>query len=174
MRTFFLLAGLAALVALPGCSDTTSTNPATAATQALPQEKGHDEGHDHSAGKMMISHLGKYHGKLTAHLSAKGGNELDLFVETIDNPTPVALPTLKLTGVARRGAEEFPLTFEPAPADERPKGEAAGSCSHFVAKAAFLKPDDTLTVVVEAELDGRQRKCTWKNFEVAKFTHAAE
>ena len=171
MRTFLLLAGLTALA---GCTDTAPTNPATPATQALPQEKGHDEGHDHSAGKMMISHLGKHHAKLTAHLSAKDGNELAVFVETIDNPTPVALPTLKLTGVARRGAEEFPLTFEPAPADERPTGEAAGTCSHFVAKAAFLKPTDTLTVVVEVELDGRKRKCTWKEFEVAKFTHAAE
>ena len=172
MRTFLLLAGLTALA---GCTDTAPTNPATPATQALPQEKGHDEGHDHSAGKMMISHLGKYHANLTAHLSAKDGNELDLFVETIaDAPTPVALPTLKLTGTAKRDGEEFALTFEPAPADERPKGEAAGTCSHFVAKAAFLKPTDTLTVVVEVELDGRKRKCTWKEFEVAKFTHAAE
>ena len=168
MRTLLLLAGLTALA---GCSETVST---TVTTQALPQEKGHDESHDHSSGKMMISHLGKHHAKLTAHLSAKGGNELDVYVETIDDPTPVALPLLKLTGVARRGAEEFPVTFEPAPADERPQGEAAGSCSHFVAKAAFLKPDDTLTVVIEVELDGRKRKCTWRNFEVAKFTHAAE
>ena len=55
-----------------------------------------------------------------------------------------------------------------------PKGEVAGTCSHYVAKAKFLKPTDTLTVVVEVEIDGRKRKCTWKNFEVAKFTHAAE
>ena len=130
MRTLLLLAGLTALA---GCSDTAPTSPATPTTQALPQEKGHDEGHDHSSGKMMIAHLGKYHAKLTAHLSAKDGNELDLFVETIDDaPTPVALPTLKLTGVARRDGEEFPLTFEPAPADERPKGEVAGTCSHYV------------------------------------------
>ena len=172
MRTLLLLAGLTALA---GCSDTTPTAPATPTTQALPQEKGHDEGHDHSSGKMMVAHLGKYHAKLTAHLSAKDGNELDLFVETTADPaTPVALPTLKVTGTAQRGGEEFPLTFEPAPADERPKGEAAGTCSHFVAKAAFLKPTDTLTIVVEVEVDGRKRKCTWKNFEVAKFTHAAE
>jgi hypothetical protein len=70
----------------------------------------------------------------------------------------VALAVVKITGTARRDAAEFPLTFAPAPADERPKREAAGTCSHYVAKAAFLKPTDTLTVVVE----------------VAIFTHYAE
>jgi len=172
MRKLLLMAGL---VALAGCVDTSVPPPVTATTQKLAQEKGHDEDHDHASGKRMISHLGKYHANLTAHLSAKDGNELDLFVETIaDAPTPVALPTLKLTGTAKRDGEEFALVFEPAPADERPKGEAAGTCSHFVAKAAFLKPTDTLTVVIAVEIDGRTRKCTWKNFEVAKFTHAAE
>ena len=171
MRAFFLLAGLTALA---GCTDT-APPPVTATTQKLAQEHSHDDGHDHSRDKMMISHLGKYHANLTAHLSAKDGNELDVLVETIDDaPTPVALPALTLTGTARRGGEEFPLTFEPAPADERPKGEAAGTCSHYVAKAAFLKPADTLTVVIEVEIDGRKRKCTWKNFEVAKFTHHAD
>ena len=171
MRTFFLLAGL---VALAGCSNSVPPPP-TAATQKLTQEHAHDENHDHNAGQMMTGHFGKYHAKLTVHLSAKDGNELDIFVETIDDaPTPVALPLLTITGTARRDGEEFPLTFEPAPADERPKGEAAGSCSHFVAKAAFLKPTDTLTVVIKAEFDGRERKCTWKNFEVAKFTHHAD
>ena len=172
MRKFLMLLGLAALA---GCTDTTATNPATATTQKLAQEHSHDDDHDHARDKMMISHLAKYHANLTAHLSAKDGNELDVLVETIgDAPTPVALPTLTFTGVAKRGGEEFPLTFTAAPADERPKGEAAGTCSHFVAKAAFLKPDDTLGVTVEVEIDGRKRKCTWKNFEVAKFTHAAE
>ena len=170
MRTFFLLT---ALTTLAGCS--TGPVPPTPATQKLAQEHAHDDGHDHARDKMMIGHLGKYHAGLTAHLSAKDGNELDVFIETIaDEPTPVALPTVTITGTARRGAEEFALTFEPAPADERPKGEAAGTCSHFVAKAAFLKPTDTLTVVIEVEIDGRKRKCTWKNFDVTKFTHAAE
>ena len=171
MRTLFLLAGLTALA---GCSNPVPP-PTTPATQKLTQEHAHDENHDHNAGQMMTGHLGKYHAKLTAHLSAKDGNELDVFVETIaDAPTPVALPTLTITGTARRDGEEFPLTFEPAPADERPKLEAAGTCSHYVAKATFLKPTDTLTVVIEVEIDGRKRKCTWKNFELAKFTHASE
>lgn len=172
MRKFFLLT---ALTALAGCS--TAPVPPTPATQKLTQDHAHGDGddHDHARDKMMIGHLGKYHAGLTAHLSAKDGNELDIFVETIaDEPTPVALPTVAIAGTARRGADEFPLTFEAAPADERPKGEAAGTCSHFVAKAAFLKADDTLTVVVEVEIDGRKRKCTWKNFEVKKFTHHAD
>ena len=172
MRKFFLLA---ALTTPAGCSS--APVPPTPATQKLAQEHAHVDGddHDHARDKMMIGHLGKYHAGLTAHLSAKDGNELDVFVETIaDEPTPVALPTVTITGTARRGADEFPLTFTPAPADERPKGEAAGTCSHFVAKAAFLKADDTLTVVVEVEIDGRKRKCTWKNFEVKKFIHHAD
>ena len=168
MRKFFLLT---ALTTLAGCS--TAPVPPTPATQKLTQE--HGDGDDHARGAMMIGHLGKYHAGLTAHLSAKDGNELDVFVETIaDEPTPVALPTVTIAGTARRGADEFPLAFEPAPAAERPKGEAAGTCSHFVAKAAFLKADDALTVVVEVEIDGRKRKCTWKNFDVKKFTHHAD
>jgi len=171
MRTLTLLTTLAALA---GCTPRTAP-PITPATQTLPQEHAHGDDDDHARGKMMIGHLGKYHAGLTAHLSAKDGNELDIFVETIaDEPTPVALPVAAIAGTARRGAEEFPLTFTPAPADERPKGEAAGTCSHFVAKAAFLKPDDTLGVTVEVEIEGRKRKCVWKGFEVKRFTHHAD
>ena len=181
MRAFLLLP--AALLA--GCASSTppfpvppptaSTQRSTASTQRLAQEPahGHDHG-DHDRGTVMLTDLGKYHAGLTAHLSAKDGNELDILIETqSEPPTAVALPLTSITGTARRGGEEFPLTFEPAPADER-KGDAAGTCSHFVAKAAFLKPGDKLTVTVEAEFDGRKRKGVWKGFDVAKYTHAAE
>ncbi len=162
----------ATLAALAGCS--TQTAPTTPATQKLATEGGHDE-NDHDHGKAMAAHLGKHHALLTAHISSKTGNELDILIESTDKePQPGALPLTKLTGTLKLGDAEYPLTFEPAPADERPQGEAAGTCSHFVAKAPLLKPDDTVTVTVETELDGRKRKATWKNFNVKKYTHHAD
>ena len=174
MRRLLALALLAPL-AIGGCSNPAA--PTTPMTSKVAVE-GHDEDdHDHARGKMMIAHLGKYHAGLTAHISAKDGNELDIFVETVaKSPEPVALPLPTLTAKARREGDEreYDLTFEPAPASERPKGEPPGSYSHYVAKAPFLKADDNLTVVVEVELDGRKRKCTWRGFDVKKFTHHAD
>src|SRR5262249_14357241 len=127
-------------------------------------------------GKMLLTDAGEHHAALTAHLSPQG-NELDIFFETADdNPTPVALPFTKLTAFARNIGEGEPreLTFEPAPADERPKGEKPGTCSHFVAKAPWMKPDDSLTVVLNLELDGRRTRVTWNKFVPKKYAHHIE
>lgn len=150
---------------ITGCSAPTA--PPTPATTP------DDHDHDHDRDKMLIAHLGKHHACLTAHLSSKDGNELDVFVETIgEEPTPVALPLLKLVGKAKRAdGTEQEVIFEPAPANERPKDEKAGTCSHYVAKTPWMKGDDVFTLTIEAELDGRVRKATWKSFNPKKYAH---
>src|SRR5579883_3266679 len=91
---------------------------------------GGDHGHSHERGKMLLADVGrKYHALLTAHLSAKNGNELDIFFETQDdkNPTPAAIPVESFTARIRVAGEDQSkeIKFEPAPAEERPKGEKA-------------------------------------------------
>lgn len=136
-----------------------------------------DHVHEHERGKMMLADVSQYHVGLTAHLSAKEGNELDVFFETQDKePKPVAVPLDKFTArVSRDGDDKIhELTFEPAPASERPKDEKAGTCSHFVAKAPWMKPEDVLVVSAEVELDGKKRTMRWKNFNPKKFAHHIE
>jgi len=172
MRRFAMLA-LFPLIAC-GCTQTTTTNPATPTTQVVAIEDDHD--HDHDRGKKLVAHLGKHHVWLTAHLSSKSGHELDVFVEASNEAKAVALPLDKLRGKATKAGDpkEYELTFEPAPAGERPAGEAAGTCSHFVAKTPWLTPADVWTVIVEVELEGRNRKATWKNFTPKVFAHHEE
>jgi hypothetical protein len=129
--------------------------------------------HTHDRGTMLITDVGEYHALLTAHLS-RDGNELDVFFETsVDkSPEAVALPLLSFEGQATAGdGESHVLTFEPAPAEERPKGEAEGACSHFVAKAAWMKADDKLRVVARFNLDGKELKATWNEFEPKRYAH---
>jgi len=131
-------------------------------------------GHSHERGKMLLADAGKYHALLTAHLSSKDGNELDIFFETADEkkPTPVAIPYESFTAQARTaGGELKELKFECAPADERPKGEKKGTCSHFVAKAPWMKPDDTLYVAAKIKLDGEEVTARWKDFNPKKYAH---
>lgn len=165
--TLVLAAGL-----LAGCGGTPSAVPASPSAKA---PEAHNHNHDRKG--MMLAHSGKYHFWLTAHLS-KDGHELDLLCDDGDDtdPKPIALPVAKIVAKAKRARDEqeFELTFEPAPAGERPKDEPAGSCSHFVAKAPWLKPDDVLTVIAEVNLDGRVRRPAWRQFIIAKYTHAAE
>ena len=139
-----------------GCS-TQSAGPPAAATA---RGSSHDD-HVHERGKMQLADAGQYHAALTAHL-AKSGNELDVFFETADkDPKPVAIAVKSFTATAKRAdGKEFELTFEPAPADERPKDEPAGMCSHFVAKAPWLTAEDVralkaagLTGVIAATLE---------------------
>lgn len=168
-----LLSGLLA----PGCAPK-PTPPAvvTVATAAGKEEDDH-HGHAHDRATMMAADVGKYHAWLTAHISGKEGNELDVLFETQDekDPKPLPLPLATFTGTAKRVGEdkEYELTFEPAPAEER-KGDPPGQCSHFTAKAPWLKPDDVLTVAVTVEIDGRKRTARWRDFAVAKYTHHAE
>lgn len=125
---------------------------------------------------MLIADAGDYHFLLTAHL-AKSGNELDIFVETpvSKDPQPVALPLKSFTAQATVGdGEAQTLTFEPAPPEERPAGEGDDKCSHFVAKAGWMKPDDTLYVVARITVDGKELTARWENFLPSKFAHHHE
>ncbi len=129
--------------------------------------------HTHERDKMLLADAGQYHAALTAHLSPKG-NELDLFFETTDSPPkPVALPLTKLTATVRKIGEGEPreIIFEPAPAQERPKDEKPGTCSHFVAKVDWLKPDDNLTIIMNVEIEGNRRRVQWSNFIPNKYAH---
>jgi hypothetical protein len=133
------------------------------------------EGHSHERGKMLIADAGKkYPALLTAHLSKKDGNELDIFFETADDkkPTPVAFP-LKSFKAQVKPAEGPPkeVVFECAPANERPKGEKPGTCSHFVAKVPWMKATDSLYVVVRLKLDGEDLSIRWRNFNPKKYAH---
>ena len=162
----------AALSSLTGCAE--PAPPAAAVVASGKSGHDHDHGHSHTRDTMMAADAGKYHAWLTAHLSSKDGNELDVFFETADDaPKPVALPVAKVTAEARRAGDDkvYELTFEPAPPDERPEGEAAGTCSHFVAKAPWMKADDVLAVTATVEIDGRTRNPKWIKFHPKKYAH---
>src|SRR5207302_1437870 len=90
---------------------------------------------------------------LTAHLSSKTGNELDIFFETADKDhKPVPLPLKRFTATAKTadGGEQV-LEFTPAPKDER-KDDPDGTCSHFVATASWMKPEDRLKPGLQQQL----------------------
>ena len=154
-------------LALAGCSSS-STAPSI---RSAPVEQEH--GHSHGRDKMMLADAGPIHAALTAHL-AKDGNELDIFLESADKdakPHALALASL-VVKVKRAGdATERTLTFEPAPADERPKGEPDGTCSHFVAKAGWMKRDDVLAIACEIEIDGKKHAVVWTDFVPGKYAH---
>lgn len=160
-------AGLSTLLA--GCGGTT-TDPGT-----FKSEGGH--GHAHDRGTVMLADLGKrHHAGLTAHLSAAGGNALDLVIETAGkDPKPAPLPLKTVAAKARRANDpaEYDLVFEPVPADER-KGDPEGQCSRFSAKAPWLKPDDTLSVTATIPVDGKPHRVEWADFVPKKYAHAAE
>lgn len=152
------------------------TQPSSSAPTAADKKK-EDDDHDHDRENMMVAHLGpKVHVWLTAHISSKTGNELDIFFEDLATDKPLAMSFEKVVAKAKPSREDktYELTFEPAPANERPKDEPKGKCSHFVAKTPWLKADDTLFVQFEVEYDGKLRKSTWKSFDVKKNTHHSE
>lgn len=137
--------------------------------------KSEPHGHSHEREHMLVADAGHYHAALTAHLSQKDGNELDIFFETIDTP-PKSLPLAvgKFTATARTAdGKEHVLEFEPAPMDER-KDDPAGTCSHFVAKAGWMRPDDTLTVTATVTIDGKPTPAEWKQFSPKKYAHHVE
>lgn len=129
--------------------------------------------HSHDRGAMLIADVGKYHALLTAHLS-RVGNELDLFFETPveESPKAVALPLSSIEALATAGdGQTHALTFEPAPPEERPQDETQGTCSHFVAKASWMKSEDKLRVVARFMVDGEELKANWNNFEPQRYAH---
>ena len=108
--------------------------------------------------------------QLTAHLSAAdGAYELDLFVQTAARK-PLAVRATSVAGLVRGdggSGPPRPVVFEPAPADERPAGEAAGGgCSQFVAKAPFLTPAAPVAVSVRIALEegGEADDAEWVGF----------
>jgi hypothetical protein len=132
-------------------------------------------GHTHERDKMMLADAGPYHAALTAHLSSKTGNELDVTFETADKDhKPVPLPLTGFTANAKSadGGEQI-LEFKPAPKDER-KSDPDGLCSHFVASAAWMKPNDRLTITAIVEIDGKKERITWENFNPKKYAHVEE
>ena len=163
--------GFLTLGLLAGCQ----SRPASpGADKSVPLTVEDEEGHSHERGKMLIADAGPYHALLTAHLSQKDGHELDLFFETTDtkDPKPVALPLEGFTAqVTAGGGEPKELKFEPAPAGERPKDEKPGTCSHFVAKAPWMKPDEPLYVVAKVPVEGKSVTARWKDFLPKKYAH---
>jgi hypothetical protein len=125
---------------------------------------------------MLLADVGrKYHASLTAHLSSKDGNELDVFFETPDdkNPAPAAIPIESFTAQVRNTGEDQAreVKFQPAPTEERPKGEKAGTCSHFIAKVPWMKAGDTLSIVAFLMLEGERYRVSWENFHPKKYAH---
>jgi hypothetical protein len=165
-RTWTAALLLAGLIAGAACYQQ-SKAPAPGAGQER------DHGHAHERGKMLIADAGKYHALLTAHLSSKEGNELDIFFETtsVKNPKPVALPIESFTAWATTGeGESRELKFEAAPQEER-KDDPPGKCSHFVAKAPWMKPNDNLLVVAKVPIDGKDVRIRWTDFNPQKYAH---
>lgn len=133
------------------------------------EEHGH--GHSHERGHEMLADIGPYHAGLTAHLSKKDGNELDIFFED-EKEKPHPLPVAKLTARATRKGDDttYTLDFEPAEKDER-KDDPDGKCSRFTAKTPWMKNEDVLTVTLTAPIDGQEKKAVWLDFNPRKFAH---
>lgn len=165
-------APLLALALAAGCSDRPPGPPPVVTARGSSHADG--PGHTHERAKMLLADAGPYHAALTAHLSARDGNELDVFFETAEkDPRPVAVPFDSFSATATRAADgkAFDLMFGPAPEDERPKDEEPGMCSHFVAEAAWLAPDDELTVTTAVEINNRKVTITWVKFNPKKYAH---
>jgi hypothetical protein len=128
--------------------------------------------HNHDRGRMMIASDGWVDALLTAHLSSKAGNELDVFVE--NKGEPLALYTTKLEATAMVRGEKRPLYFDCAPKDERPANEAEGTCSHFVARAGFITPEDMLRVEASLPLKTGDVPYVWRAFNPKKYAHHIE
>jgi hypothetical protein len=156
---------LAGFLAAVGCSNKSGT------TTSGQSGGGHD--HDHDRAGMMLEEAGPYHAGLTAHLSEKDGNELDMVFETVEkNPKPLPLPLTEIVAKAKREGDpkDYELKFVPAEKDER-KGDPEGKCSRFTAKAPWMKPDDKLTVTATVEIEKKPRDLVWKGFVPKKFAH---
>jgi len=168
--------GLLAAVALVatvavGCAAPAAV-PATT-TAARPHHAHNPGDHNHPRGKMLMASDGTYNALLTAHLSAKDGNELDVFVEDKDGPHALTAKTLE--AVAQIGdGEKRTLAFECAPASERPASEAPGTCSHYVAKAAWMRVGEVLKVAMSLPVGDHAIAMTWRDFEARKYAHHEE
>jgi hypothetical protein len=151
-----------------GCGSDIATSPAT-------HRDAGDHGHSHERGTMKLADLGPYHAGLTAHLSSKTGNELDIVIETADAAhKPVALPLQKLMARAKTSSgQEHELSFEPSEPDER-KDDPPGKCSRFTARAAWMKAEELLTVSARIDVAGKSHEVIWKDFIPKKYAHFEE
>lgn len=151
---------------------------------------GHGHAHDHDAAdsrkKMKPVVVGTITALLTSHLSSKDGNELDVFFEnTVARGAPgKALPVSTATPLQATvvvggdskpggGAAKHTVTFDPAPAEERPAGEGESACSHFVAKTPFMAPTTTLasvTLNIPAPAGG-VHTFVWCDFHAKTWAH---
>ena len=155
---------LAGFLAAVGCN-TKSGTPSSG------QSGGHD--HDHDRAGMMLEEAGPYHAGLTAHLSEKEGNELDMVFEMVGkDPKPVPLPLTEIVAKAKREGDpkEYDLKFTPDDPKER-KDDPPGKCSRFSAKVPWMKPDDKLTVTATVEIEKKPRDLVWKGFVPKKYAH---
>ncbi len=162
MRRLCLVSFALATLALCGCP-----KPVPPATF-----KSEEDEHTHERGKFKLADAGHYHAALTAHLSRKDGNELDVFFETPDaehKPVPLPLASFTSTATTADGTPHA-LTFEPAPKAERP-GDPDGKCSHFVAKAPWMKAGDKLTVTAPVVINGKPITIEWPDFNPKKYAH---
>lgn len=134
----------------------------------------HTHAHDHAAptsgsprDAMFPTLAGDRLVMLTAHLSG-AGHELDIFFEGRGDrsPSPIADRPIQATVYTRTG--ERTVTFECAPAAERPAGEAQGTCSHFIAKTPWLAADETIKIAGTLA-DGAGMR--WQGFKAAKYAH---
>lgn len=139
---------------------------------------GHSHGGDDAASKMLATTVSPgLAARLTSHLSAKDGNELDVFFVTDSkSAAPHAVKLTSFTAIVTGGVTPFTVTFEPAPADERPAGEVDG-CSHFVAKASEMEAK-TLELSVTAQLaltaGSAPIEVRWEKFDAVKYAHHVE
>ena len=88
---------------------------------------------------------------------------------------PVAVPLASIKAEASTpDGQRHELTFEPAPADERPETEKPGTSSKFTAKAPWLKTTDKIDLVAKVQLDGKDVTIRFKNFDPMKYGHDAD
>lgn len=168
---------LALSVFLAGCKEP----PAPSQQSEFKNKQGENEhGHDHDRGKLRLEDAvlpggKKCHAALTAHLSKKDGNELDVSFETMDKepqPLTVAENTKITARVTRKGDDNgYLITFEPTEKAER-KSDPAGQCSRFTAKAPWMKHEDMLTVTLTIE--GVPQSVVWVDFNPKKYAHVDE
>jgi hypothetical protein len=126
--------------------------------------------HNHDRGHMMIASNGVVDALLTSHLSSRGGNELDIFIEKGGAPLALTISSLPARARVAPGAVQV-LDFECAPSAERPAAEPSGRCSHFVARATWMTPGDRLEVATTLPLLSGEIVYTWRRFDPRRYAH---
>jgi hypothetical protein len=169
---------MTSVVLLVGCASapsqgSTGLSAGSLGAKRAPAHDPHD--HNHARGAMLLASDGVSNALLTAHL-APSGNELDIFLEDGRTGKPKAISLVELTASARSesSAALQEVRFTCAPADERPRDEAAGMCSHFVAKVSWLRAQDVLHVESTVLFDGKPSMFTWREFGARRYAHHAE